>query len=98
MYGDVIDEESLVGDPQHDHARHASVPFSHYDNVAADHLLVIGGHRPRGHPDTRDIVTVRDVYERGHRGGVGRYGLPHQVIRHTRSGPCPWRVSPPTLA
>jgi hypothetical protein len=81
MHGDVVDQESLVGDGEDDDPDDGAVALGDGHLVVADDRGVVVGHRSRQHPDALDVVPVRGVDERGDGHDVRPGGRPQRRPR-----------------
>jgi Domain of unknown function (DUF305) len=74
VHGDVVDQEALVGDPEHEHPDESTILVGHDDVRGADDIRVVLPHRAGLHADALDVVPVRGIDQIGHRRRIGRYG------------------------
>jgi hypothetical protein len=70
--GDVVDEEALVADPQHDQPGDLAAALGDGHVVAAYDAGVVVGHRPRRPAEALDVVSVGRLDQLGQPRGVRR--------------------------
>ena len=87
MDRDVLEDESFVGNVEHEDPHDVSVAFSEVYIRSADHAVVIIGHRSREHSDALDIVSVRGVDEIRYSFRIIRVGGPKPI----RAGVDRWK-------